>query len=363
MAKEKKYKRHGKKHEDSNYRKASSETYNDESTDEELRRLLPEKKVGGPLFPLERLMTTKRGKRIHLIDGFPDTLSSEDPKGIKDIIADKNQWYKLVALCGAGKPNQEFPKGSAIPLASKITDEVKRKVFNEGGVQQLRDNGVRLTCYKCIKLHYMKIMADATDEADQPLSLEVRKFFPTHERNREDHIMVPQGRNGFFGAGRFSNDRAEMSTRISQNDDGQIIGYKNYFAKSRWVPGIEEARTQPISLKYIGKRTAQEIADLLDFQLRSESFGQIVREALGKVGNVYVYDALAPQGSETDVDTVFDKLYDLYRLRRDLAQESYDRAKARSKGFAKPNPLLDIDSRLLDGFEIFLRRNYVQSKQ
>jgi hypothetical protein len=362
MPKEKKYRRRGKKHEDSSYRKSGRSTHSDEFSIGQTKRLVPglEPKLGGPRYPIDFLMMTKRGKRIHYMDGDVDSTSKESPKGIKDIVADKDQWYKLSAKCGAGRPNKEFPKGSAIPLVAKLPKNLS-DTLNPAEIIELSEGDIRVTCYKCLKVLYIQDIADKTDGNDNELELYTRDFFPTDtENNRHKHVMVPQGRNGQFGSVRGKANRAGIWNALQIDDDnGTITNYYEYFDKSKWVPGIEEARTQPKSLVFIGNRTPAQIAKLLEVEAKRESFGQLIKDVLG----ANVYYALDPVGNSMDTDDVFEKLANLYMLRRDLAERNYKNAQKRAKASRQKNPLLDLDQTVLDGLDLFIRRHYVQTKR
>lgn len=362
MPKEKKYRRRGKRHEDSSYRKSGRSTHSDEFSKGQTKRLVPgyEVKLGGPRYPIDLLMMTKRGKRIHYMDGDVDSTSKESPKGIKDIVADKDQWYKLSAKCGAGRPNKEFPKGSAIPLVAKLPQNLF-DTLNPAEIDALQEGDIRVTCYKCLKVLYIQDIADMTDAEGNELELYTRDFFPTDtENNRHKHVMVPQGRNGQFGSQKGKADRQAIWNSLNIDDENGIItNYYEYFDTSKWVPGIEEARTQPKSLVFIGNRTPEQIARLLAVEAKRESFGQLIRDVLG----ADVYRALDPKGDSMDINDVFDKLANLYMLRRDLAERNYKNAESRAKASRKNNPLLGLDQNVLDGLDLFIRRHYVQSKQ
>jgi hypothetical protein len=369
MAKTRKYKRRGRREADSSYkRRGSTKTYraDDQFTESKLSSTLRDissdraDRVVGPLLAVDDLLMTKRGKRIHILDGDGEVdFSEEDTAGRKNFIEDKTQWYKLSALCGAGRPNKEFPKGSAIPLIAKLPKNMSPEMRNRV------KNGVQATCYRCIKLRYMKLMRDAIDEQGEPIEIETREFFPTNEDNRDVHIMIPGGRRGVFGRGWSNLDdadrfRVDSAIEIEEGDDTDIIkGYKRYFETSRWKPGIEEMRTQPASLLYIGNRTPEEIKELLQYQKARETFGKLIREVLGDV----VYDNLPPRGANTDNDIAGDKINALLDMRQEIADERYRRASERGKRSKKSNPLLGLSDDLLDGLEMFMRRNYVKSRR
>lgn len=364
MAKSRKYKRRGRKHADSSYRKGTSKTYTDDKFSEKKSRKVTDSqttegvdRVVGPYHPLDTLMMTKRGKRIHLIDGNINKTSKEDPsRGVKDYLEDSSKWHLLSALCGAGRPNKEFPRGSSIPLREKLSDNL-----DQGAKLQIEADGVQMTCYRCLKLDYMRDMSNLKRVDGSKIDVITRDFFPTHEGNRSKHVMVPAGRRGVFGANAGDVDREEKIWGAIEIDDENdtISNYDEYFAESRWTPGIEEKRTQPSSLVFIGNRTPQQIKELLKVTSKRESFGQLIQETLGSE----IYDGLYPQGSSVDNDIAWDKLVSLSMLRQDIASRNYQRATKRGKFSRKDNPLIGLSSNLLDGIEMFLRSDHVKSRR
>lgn len=153
-----------------------------------IRRVNP----SGPLIPVEDAIRTYRGKRTHFLD--PNTGA---------------------ALCGAGLPNREFPFGSVEYIADQYWGKEKPKK-------------VQLTCYRCAKILYMDQSLLTDDD------LVVRDFSPTHDENRDDHVMIPQGRKGYFRKGGENKDWEEW---LGSDD--------LTFDESPWIPGPERARTQP----------------------------------------------------------------------------------------------------------------------
>ena len=342
MAKRRSYKRRGSRHADSSYRRGSRQKIFDDrefSATKSERLADGEKRVEGLAMPLDKLIMTKRGKRIHIADS--------------EVTLDKKKWHTYAALCGAGRPNKEFPKGSAIPLEAKLSRKMSDAVkdaIQRAEEDEDADFPFQATCYRCIKLQYMRDMSGYVDEQDKPIEVVTRDFFPTNKGNRNRHIMVPGGRGGFFGSGRYGD--------ITENDEGQLVNYYQYFDDSEWVPGIEESRTQPASLAFLGNRSAEEIYRILQFQSEKEMFGVLIRNVLGRE----VYDGLQPAGNKVDSDTAYDKLINLTLLRRAIAEQAYDRASARGRASRK-NPLLGLNEDLLDGIEMFVRSNYVRKRR
>jgi len=355
MAKKKTYKRRGRRHEDSEFRKESSTTYSDDLSRSQAKTFGRTKRSGrvhGRRYAIDETMMTKRGKRIHLVRfGWDD-----------------QPLKPLEALCGAGRPNKEFPRGSGILTTDKIsrmsTDATSDRYMTDQEKTVAQD-GIYVTCYKCLKIEYMNEIADASQ------MIHVRTFSPTHEGNRDEHVMIPQGRKGIFVAKAEEEEskvRGASIRRVKEGEKTTFDGYESYFQKSRWHPGNEQMRTQPYSLDYV---TDPELRLLLRQFFRSvESFGELIRDSLdglyfenGKPKyERNLYELLQPVGTSTETEVAFAKLVSLKEIRRSMAEKRQESARQFYAG-QKKNPLRGIDTRDLDMFDNIVERFHVYSRR
>ena len=361
MAKRKKYDRRGRRHQDSRYRKSSDTTFDDGLSRSQAKSFGKTKSkdflgeeprlVLGREYPIAQTMMTKRGKRVHLIYTDEDGANPSP----------------LVALCGAGRPNKEFPEGSGVLVSDKIartsTDTSERNYMTDQERTNARE--IAVTCYKCLKINYMNEMAEAQQE------IYVREFSPTNEGNRDQHVMIPAGRRSVFV---YNADEGEVDvrgrkiTREDRRGKPFFAGYDEYFARSRWHPGNEDMRTQPYSLDYV--TDPEKKLFLKQFLRNIEGFGSLVRDSINGLEIVAgeeiferpnLYENLQPVGSQTDIVSAYNKLVSLKEYRRKIAARRAKEARKYYRG-RKQNPLIGMSNELFGELESIVEKFNVFSR-
>jgi hypothetical protein len=294
-------------------------------------------KIQGKEFPFDEVIRTQLGKRTHKLSNVTG-----------------------YAVCGAGRPSRQFPEGSVIPI---VVD------FESG----LDKPTVPVTCYKCLKIDYMTVTSLRAKQR-----LVERDFSPTHEGNRTQHIMIPEGRHGFFGSSHEADKTSTLTARPQGNMPprqwAQTYDFQQYFAKgpNKWHPGMVEARTQPHTLP----KGSEDYDQLSYFTMKPLAFVKVLRQSIGAT----LFDLLDPKIDPNDAPRVQAnkaraKLQFLLYIRKTKswqeAKKEYDemrkktRAK-RSRGRRRnPQHLLLEDNSFLDELERRreARREYVYRRR
>ena len=281
-------------------------------------------KIQGKDFPFNKVIRTQLGKRTHLLS--------------------KVTGY---GVCGAGRPSRQFPEGSVI----------RSEEDEESG------ETVAVTCYKCLKINYM---AQTTKAAKQPLV--ERDFSPTNEGNRTQHIMIPEGRHGFFGSGINADKTAGLTSardkpqRMTGPQWANTYNFREYFARgpNSWHPGMVEARTQPHTLP----KGSEDFAQLSSYTMKPLYFVKVLRQSIGPT----LFDLLDPKIETNDsprlqAKKAQDKLEFLLYIRKTKswqeAKKEYDEMKKKAAERARrsrsrrrnPQHLLLEDNSFLDEIE------------
>lgn len=231
-------------------------------------------------------------KRIHVLDWATVGI---DPRNGQTPMPD----FMGYALCGAGKPSVEYPYGSTVRLDPKA-----RKY----------QNGVTITCYRCLKLMTMNEGED----------LYLRQFPPTDRYGtelRRSHIMLPEGRSGIYGADVSRPKGAPSNAPMAPQESEWVIGPPIARTQSRAQTVITDSKT--------GQRPS--LNEFIGFEMPELKVGDYIDER-GRIGQVV---ALHTKGT---ADIQFEDMeYPIRRQMRNLrpvslnprgGYETYDPSRA-----------------------------------
>ena len=148
--------------------------------DQLMRRLVTATgSVRGPITPASEIMSTVRGKCIHIkrVQREEDGLDAP-----------------IIGLCGAGEPNVEFPTGSGVQPEKFF--QINRTYRGLETITTETELFAIVDCYKCIKLKYINQMRE--EELDIP----TREFVcsdikPTYESYGDEITLKEMNRIDF----------------------------------------------------------------------------------------------------------------------------------------------------------------------
>ena len=244
----------------------------------------------GDIVPMrtkpERMKRTQGGKapqkRIHILNWQTVGIDPRDGKTrMKDFVG--------YALCGAGKPSSLNPFGSTLildPLESKYR------------------NGVYISCYRCLKLHTLNQGKDVYYRQFPPTNRGIEEavkmgFMPGH---RKSHLMLPEGRQGLYGADVDRPEDAPPDAPMDPKDSGWVIGPPIARTQSKRPANVVDSKT--------GQRPA--VNEFFGFEMPELQIDDVVEEN-GRQGLVV---ALHTKGT---ADVMFrDMTYPIRRQIRNL---------------------------------------------